>query len=242
MIWIRSVAFVLQMYLMMALMALVYTPIVAFRREQAFAGIQTYCAWVRYTAKHLAGLDTEIRGTVPEGDVLVCSKHQSFLDIIMLCSVLPRPRFIMKRQMQRMPIVGFYASRIGCIPIDRGRGAVAVNQMMSGVESTEEIPGQLVIFPQGTRVHPGARAKYKIGAAFLYERLDRNCVPVATNVGVFWPKFGVRREPGTAILEFCPPIPPGLSQAKFMGEMERIVESNSDRLMAEAGFDRARQK
>ena len=108
---------------------------------------------------------------------------------------------------------------------------------MSGVAKSNNVPGQLVIFPQGTRVLPGAKAKYKLGAALLYGHLGTDCIPVATNVGVFWPRTGIRRTAGTAVLEFCPVIPPGLSQKKFMNEMKRVVESNSDRLIAEAGFE-----
>jgi 1-acyl-sn-glycerol-3-phosphate acyltransferase len=235
--WLRSLVFVGQMYLMMALMAVFFTPWAIVDRRGAFAGVRTYCRWVRWTASWMVGLRTEVRGTVPEGEVLVASKHQSFLDIIIIVSVLPRPKFIMKKQLKWAPILGWYALRIGCVPVDRGRRAQAIEQMMAGVKAGVQEPGQLIIYPQGTRVAPGAHRPYKIGTAILYEQTGQPCVPAATNVGVFWPRTGIFRKPGLAVVEFLDPIMPGLSSEAFMKDLERRIETASDRLMAEAGFN-----
>ena len=98
-------------------------------------------------------------------------------------------------------------------------------------------PRQLVIYPQGTRVAPGARRPFKIGAGVLYDRLGSTCVPAATNAGVFWGRRSLYRRPGLAVVEFLPPIPPGLEVPLFMARIESEVEAASDRLMREAGFD-----
>lgn len=97
--------------------------------------------------------------------------------------------------------------------------------------------GQLVIYPQGTRVKPGAHAPFKVGSAVLYTQTAQTCVPVATNVGVFWPRLAVLRKPGLAVIEFLPPIAPGLDKNAFLKQLEEVVETQSNRLMAEAGFD-----
>ena len=96
--------------------------------------------------------------------------------------------------------------------------------------------GQLIIYPQGTRVAPGQTRPYKIGTAALYKELGQPCVPVATNVGVFWPKRGIYRKPGTAVFEFLPRIEPGLEVADFMAKLESEIEEACDRLNKEAGF------
>jgi 1-acyl-sn-glycerol-3-phosphate acyltransferase len=108
--------------------------------------------------------------------------------------------------------------------------------MLADVAAGRDDPGQIVIYPQGTRVAPGVRAPYKVGTAALYQELGQPCVPVACNVGLFWPRKGIVRKPGVAVVEFLPPIPPGLGNAQFMARLEREIESASDRLMAEAGF------
>lgn len=234
--WVRSFLFMVQMYAMMAVLAVYFTPWAIVDRRGAYAGVRTYCRYVRWTARWMVGLQTEVRGTVPQDEVLIASKHQSFLDIIMIVSVVPRPKFIMKRSLLWAPILGWYAVRIGCVPVDRGKRADAIRKMTRDVKAGDAPAGQLIIYPQGTRVAPGAQVKYKVGTAVLYSETGQACVPAATNVGVFWPRLGIYREPGRAVVEFLDPIVPGMEQTAFLAHLEEVVEARSDVLMAEAGF------
>lgn len=237
--WVRGGVFVGQMYLAMALFALVLTPLAALSRDRTIRAVHIYCAYVRWSARVIVGLRTEIRGEVPRGDTLVVSKHQSFLDVLLLAGTLPRPRFVMKRGLLWAPIVGWYARRLGCIAIDRTRGGDAKARILA--EAPEQ-DGQLIIYPQGTRVAPGAPAPYRTGAALLYGALGRGCVPVATNGGVFWPRTGLRRRPGVAVLEFLPPIPPGLDESDALARMQTEIEAASDALLAAAHPTGARRR
>lgn len=234
--FLRSVVFIAQMYLAMTVIALVFMPLVLIRRDHAFTAIHTFCIWVRLSARWLVGLHSEVRGPVPQGDVLIAAKHQSFFDILILGSVLPRPRFVMKKELTRAPIIGWYARRMGCVAVDRGKRTQAVRKMLEDVQAGNPGSSQLVIYPQGTRVPPGQRRDYKPGTAILYGALALPCVPAATNVGVFWPKRSLMRLPGTAVVEFLDPIPPGGAMKPFLVELAATVETASDRLMAEAGF------
>lgn len=234
--WPLSILFVVQMYVAMVLFALVLTPFAILRRDMAYFTLHNYCRWVRFTARWMVGLHSEVRGPVPAGEVLVAAKHQSFFDIIILVSVLPRPKFIMKSELRWTPILGYYAWRIGCIPVNRGKRGQAIAEMMDRVAAGTAFPGQLVIYPQGTRVAPGADRPYKVGTGLLYQQLGQPCIPVACNVGVFWPRRGFYRRPGLAVVEFLPAIGPGKDVEPFMAELEATVEAASNRLMAEAGF------
>ncbi|MFV0335754.1 MAG: lysophospholipid acyltransferase family protein [Tropicimonas sp.] len=231
----RSLLFNIQMYVVMVLMALVYTPLTLIHRPMAFHATRSYCRYVRWSAAWMVGLRSEIRGQVPQGECLIASKHQSFFDILMIVSAVPRPKFIMKAELRFVPIVGWYAKWIGCVPVDRGKRGRAIAAMKEQVEAGRASPGQLIIYPQGTRVAPDAKLPYKVGSAILYAQLEQDCIPAATNVGMFWPRAGVLRKPGLAVVEFLPAIPPGRAQADFMRELEEVVETASERLMAEAG-------
>ena len=234
--WVRSLLFIIQMYLMMPILGLLYLPWALFDRRGAYAAIHAYCKWVRWTAGWMVGLKTEIRGPVPVDEVIIASKHQSFLDIIMIASVIPRPKYIMKASLRFTPVLGWYASRIGCVPVERGRRAEAMRKMIQEVKHGDAPAGQLVIYPQGTRVAPGVDAPYKVGAGVLYRETGQPCVPAATNVGVFWPRHGIYRKPGLAVVEFLDPMPPGASVDSMMKVLKESVETRSDALMAEAGF------
>lgn len=234
--WVRSLCFIVQMYVAMAVLAIWFTPFALFRQEAVFDAVHTYCRWVRWSARWMIGLRSEVRGEVPQDEVLIAAKHQSFLDIIMMVSVLPRPKFIMKKQLRWAPILGWYAMKMGCVPVDRGRRGQAIRQMLADVQAGRQAPGQLIIYPQGTRVAPGATLPYKQGTAALYHELGQDCVPVAANVGVFWPRHGIYRKPGCAVIEFLPRLPAGLPREDFIETLEAIIEPASDALMAEAGF------
>ncbi len=181
----------------------------------------------------VCGLRVELRGAVPRGAAIVAAKHQSMLDVFALYRALPRPRFVMKRELTRAPVFGWFALRVGTVPVDRGGGGAAMREMVARMTAGADAFGQLVIFPQGTRVPPGARKPYKIGAHALYEASGLPCAPVAVNTGAFQPK-GVRVRAGVAVLAFLDPIPPGLPRAEFMAQLEARIEAASERLACEA--------
>lgn len=232
----RSVLFITQMYVAMPLFGIAFAPWALFSRRGAFAACKGYSRYVFWTASWMVGLKCEVRGTPPEGEALIAAKHQSFLDIMMIFTALPAGKFIMKKEILMMPIIGQYAKLLGCVPVDRGKRGAAIAKMIEDVEAGRAEPGQLIIYSQGTRVAPGKKMPYKVGTAVLYQQLNQACVPVATNVGVLWPKRGMLRKPGTAVVEFLPVMEPGMHKEEFLTQLEERVESRSDALMAEAGF------
>lgn len=234
--YIRSVLFITQMYIAMPVIGLALAPWALFSRRGAYAACKGYSRWVFWTASWMIGLRCEVRGEPPSGEALIAAKHQSFLDIMMIFTALPAGKFIMKKEILMMPIIGQYARLIDCVAVDRGKRGAAIEKMVSDVEAGRSEPGQLIIYSQGTRVPPGVKMPYKVGTGVLYEQLNQPCVPVATNVGVLWPKRGLLRKPGVAVVEFLPVIEPGLTRGAFMSQLEEGVENRSDALMAEAGF------
>ncbi|MBT9384823.1 1-acyl-sn-glycerol-3-phosphate acyltransferase [Pseudooceanicola sp. CBS1P-1] len=234
--WILSLIFIIQMYLAMPVAGILFLPWSIVSRRGAYTATRSYARYVRWSLALICGLKTEVRGTVPDGDVVVASKHQSFLDIIILISALPHAKFIMKDELRYMPIFGWYAQRIGCVPVKRGKRGEAIKAMIQAVQKGRETPGQLVIFPQGTRVAPGADEPYKVGVAAIYEQTGQTCIPAACNVGLFWPRHGILRKRGTATVEFLEPIPPGLSRSAFRATSRQRIETASNALMVEEGF------
>ena len=235
--WTRSLIFTISAYAMMGVLGILYFPWAIFSRRGALAGCHAWCRWMRWSARWMVGLHTEVRGTPPTDEVVVAAKHQSFLDIILIFGAIPSGKFIMKRILMYAPVIGQYGLRIGCVPVNRGQRGKAIKKMVADVAKGRQHPGQLIIYPQGTRIAPGVKAPYKVGTGVLYEQLQQDCVPVAANVGVFWPKRGIYRKPGLAVVEFLPRIKAGLDKATFMAKLEDEIETASNRLMKEAGFE-----
>ncbi len=235
--WIRSLIFMIVIYVWMLILGIVYLPYAIFTKQGALRACKTYARSTIWLARWMVGIRCEVRGTVPTGEVVIGAKHQSFLDIIMIFDAIPHGKFIMKRELLWTPVIGMYARRLGCIPVNRGKKGAAVAKMVKDVAKEFAEPGQLVIYPQGTRVAPGVSKPYKVGTAILYNGLGFPCVPVATNAGVFWPRTGILRKPGLAIVDFLDPIEPGVERDAFLSRLEDVIETRSDALMKEVGFD-----
>ncbi len=234
--WIRSLLFVAFATVFMPVVGLGYAPWAMFSKRGAYAACRAYAGGVMWVAGWLVGLRCEVRGQPPEGEALVPAKHQSFLDILMIYHALPHAKFIMKREIHWMPVIGQYTKRMQMVAVDRGKRGKAIAKMLADVDAGKIEPGQLVIYSQGTRVAPGVSMPYKKGTAALYEQLGQVCVPVATNAGYFWPRRGLYRRPGVAVVEFLDPIEPGMPRDAFMQTLEERVEAKSDALLTEAGF------
>ncbi|WP_120503554.1 lysophospholipid acyltransferase family protein [Sulfitobacter mediterraneus] len=236
--WVRSIIYIIQVTIAMPIIGLAFAPWAMFSKAGAYKACKTYAAYAMWSARWLIGLRSEVRGEVPQGEVLVAAKHQSFLDIMIIFHALPRAKFIMKREIHWTPVIGQYTKRMEMIAVDRGKRGKAIAKMIEDVNAGRMEGGQLVIYSQGTRVAPGAHIPYKVGTSVLYGQLGQPCVPVATNAGYFWPRRGLYRRPGVAVVEFLTPIEPGLTKEAFMAELEARVERASEDLLLEAGWRR----
>ena len=232
--WIRSLTFITLATLLMPAIGILYAPWALFSMRGAYACCKGYSRGVMWLAEHIVGMRCEVRGTPPQDEVLIAAKHQSFLDILMIFQAVPLGKFIMKKEILWMPVIGQYAKRMKMYAVDRRRRGAAMTKMLAEVAAGDMQAGQLIIYSQGTRTAPGAIVPYKKGTAALYEQLGKPCVPVATNVGYFWPRRGLYRRPGVAVVEFLDTLPAGLERTDFMKQLQDVVEARSDALLAEA--------
>ena len=233
-LWGRSLLFTLWFYLSLAAMGLVFAPAAAMSRDAAYWAMKAYCRQIFWVLERLCGVRVEVRGAIPQGEAIIASKHHSFLDVMMMMRFAPRPKFVMKRSLIWTPIVGLYALRIGAAPIDREAGGRAVRDMERRLGAERGEAGQVVIYPEGTRTPPGARLRYRRGVARLARRFQTPCVPAATNAGLFWPKSGLLRHPGVAVVAFLEPLAApdaAREDAAFMARLEQRIEDASARLL-----------
>jgi len=228
----RGIAFYTYFYITMALGGVIFFPAAALSPRAARWCGKFWLSGVFAALRLIGGVRCAIRGPVPTGRVVIAAKHQSMLDVFMIVHALPEGRFVMKRELVRAPIFGWYAMRMGAVPVDRGGGQPALKAMVEGVMAGARNGGQIVIYPQGTRVAPGARAPYKTGVHALYEASGLPCIPAATNSALRWPK-GVALHPGVAVVAFLPEIAPGMARAPFMARIEADIETASARLARE---------
>lgn len=196
-------------------------------------------AWGRFNLwllETIVGTRVEIRGRerIPPGGLLIAAKHQSFLETFTLLFLVDDPIFILKRELQFIPVFGWLTIKAGMIAVRRG-GSTALSDMNRRARDETARGRQIIIFPEGTRRAPGAPPAYRNGVAHLYRNLGVPCLPVGLNSGLFWPRRHYLRRPGTVVIEFGEVIPAGLEREAFMARMTGQIEEISDRLLAEAG-------
>ncbi|MFP3920388.1 MAG: lysophospholipid acyltransferase family protein [Dichotomicrobium sp.] len=232
---IRSLLFHAAFYLATMLIMLFALPLLFAPRSWVIWAWKLHARIVVGLLRVIAGIGIEVRGRerLPEGGCIVAAKHQSAWDTIAPMAYLRAPCVIIKQELMRIPLYGQFARKMGMIPVRRERGAVALRDMARAARSRAAEARQIFIFPEGTRRAPGAAPDYKPGVVMLYEALDVPCVPLALNSGLYWPRHAWRLRPGTIVMEFLEPIPPGLPRDEFRRRLIEATETATARLLAE---------
>jgi 1-acyl-sn-glycerol-3-phosphate acyltransferase len=138
-----------------------------------------------------------------------------------------------------IPFFGWYLKKAGMIGIDRSAGGRALLTMTRRAGEAVRRGRQLVIFPEGTRRPVDAPPDYKSGIAQIYVDCGVACVPVALNSGLFWPRRTFMRYPGTLVVEFLDPLPPGLARREFIARVSTVIEDATNRLVETARQEQA---
>lgn len=198
--------------------------------------------WAKGTAiglRLLCGIRMEIRGReyLPANSVyVIASKHQSAWETFVFHILCNKPVYVLKKELTRLPFFGYYLVRMGMICIDRSGKASTLKELIkqSNVALAEARP--IIIFPEGSRITPGEKVAYHPGVAAIYSQSHAPVVPVALNSGLCWGKNAFFKKPGKIVLEFLPPIEPGLKRDEFMQHLEKTIEEASEKLMIEGKY------
>ncbi|MEX2009222.1 MAG: lysophospholipid acyltransferase family protein [Dongiaceae bacterium] len=236
---LRSIAFNLLMYGWCVAIMVIGSPVLLLPRPAVFVVARLWARGILWLLAVTVGL--RHRQARPEnrisGPAIYASKHQSAWDTLVFMTLLDRPAYVVKRELTFVPLFGWYLLRTGVIPVDRAGGARELRRLTAAARAAVADGQPLVIFPEGTRVAPGARHPYHPGVAALYGQLGVPVVPVALNSGLFWGRRRFVKRPGVITLEFLPAIPPGLPRRAFMAELERRIDDATARLAAETDHE-----
>ena len=159
--------------------------------------------WVVGTIRLLrtvGGIPVLVAGRERLGDGagrLVASEHRAGLDSLVWLAIVPRPSYVMKRELRRLPLVGPLLEPAGMIAIDRQGGARALRLMVRAGRDALDQGRTLVIFPEGTRAARTGDVPLAGGITALAGRGTHPILPVATNSGEVWgPGFLLRTAGG----------------------------------------------
>ena len=232
---IRSLLFNVLFYVNLILFLVLGSPFFFTPRIWSIRALQVWARSSLWLLRVVAGIRMELRGRehIPQGPALIAGKHQSFWETFAILPWLDDPAMVLKKELVYIPWFGWFARKFRMIAVERSAGSAALRNLVRQAEACIADGRQVVIMPEGTRRAPDDPPAYKPGAAALYATLGVPCVPFALNSGLFWPRRKFLRYPGTIVLEFLPPIPPGLPRKAFQVALEGSIEPATRVLVAE---------
>jgi 1-acyl-sn-glycerol-3-phosphate acyltransferase len=202
-------------------------------RKQIVKAVEVWLGTVAWVENHVCGIKYRVIGreNLPKGAYILASKHQSAWETFKLHLIVDDPAIVLKRELLRIPLIGWWMSRSGSIAINRNAGAQSILEMVSAARRAAAEGRPIVIFPEGTRAAVGESRPYKSGVAALYRDLNLPLVPMALNSGVLWSRDSFFKKRGTITVEILPPIPPGLSREEMMKKLRDALEPATARLV-----------
>jgi 1-acyl-sn-glycerol-3-phosphate acyltransferase len=179
------------------------------------------------TKINIKGLDNIIRNE----KFFIASSHQSMFETFYLQTIFNSPVFILKKELLKIPIFGWYLKKIGSISISRNK---VTKDNLSFFDDISKIikntKRPLIIFPQGTRVLPDEKPQFKKGVSRIYDELKISCQPVAINSGYVWPKKGLKNSNKIITISILEPLKAGLPKEEFVKILENNIYSELDKL------------
>ncbi|MDH5766925.1 MAG: 1-acyl-sn-glycerol-3-phosphate acyltransferase [Gammaproteobacteria bacterium] len=176
---------------------------------------------------------------IPQGAAIVMAKHQSTWETFFMQKLLPPQLWVVKRELLRLPVFGWGLALCEPIAIDRSAGRKAVEQMVEQGKKKLDQGRWIIIFPEGTRVAPGKRNRYKIGGSILASQVDYPVVPIAHNAGEYWPRHSLIKWPGTITVVIGPAINGfGRQPEAIKEEVETWIENKMDEISDKTKWNR----
>jgi 1-acyl-sn-glycerol-3-phosphate acyltransferase len=236
-IFVRSLVFTALALAWTAILALVYLPLLGLPRRWLQRAARLWIRGLMGLLAVICKLRYRVLGaeTMPRGPLLIAAKHQSAWDTLIFHLLCDDPIFVLKRELLKVPVFGWYLRVAGNVAIDRRAGFRAIKAMMPEVERRLAEGAQIIVFPEGTRTAPGERRPYQPGIAAIAAHAAVPIVPVALNSGLFWGRRQLRKRPGTITLRILPPLRPGGDRRALMAELEAAIEQATHELCAAAG-------
>ena len=195
--------------------------------------------WSRFNLRWLAvtcGIKCEIEGlgNIPAEPAVILARHESAWETLALQRWFAPQVWVLKRELLRIPFFGWGLATMRPIAIDRSAGLDAFAQMLEQGEERLASGCWVVVFPEGTRVAPGVRRRFKRGGARLAVHTRRPVVPVAHSAGDCWPRNSFCKYPGTIVVVIGEPIETvGRSPVEVSRIAEQWIHDTLDRIRGE---------
>ena len=231
---IRNIIFLLVFYFGLIFLLILFIPSLILPQHIVTMGGKFLGYWTSFCLKYIMATKIEVKGKenlINNQKYFVVSSHQSIFETFFLQTIFENPVFILKKELIKIPLFGWYLKKMGCISIDRNKisreNLNFSDQVSKVIKNTNKT---LIIFPQGTRKNFDDRSTFKKGFARIYNDLEIACLPVAVNSGKVWPKSGRLVSNQQITISILNILPPGKDQNKFAADVEQIIYNELDKI------------
>ena len=191
---------------------------------------------MQFGIENLLGIRPYVIGreNMPQEPCVILAKHQSAWETMTLQDCVPNGAycvFVLKKELLRLPLIGWGLAAMKMISIDRKAGKDALDQVVQQGRERLQQGFYVIVFPEGTRVAPGQKKRYKPGGAYLATRVGCKVVPIAHDAGELWPRQAFLKKPGTITMSIGPAFDAtGMTEAEVNQKAEAWIEDEMHRI------------
>ena len=231
---IRSIIFKLFFYIGLIVICLVFLPSLILPKSISSFGGKLTGYWASICLKLFMSVNIIVTGKENlklDKKFFVACTHQSIFETFYLQTILKSPFFIIKKELMKIPLFGFYLKKIGCISIDRNKTTKDNIDFFNNIKkSISTLKKPLIIFPQGKRVSVFDRPDFKKGTSRIYD-LNLVCVPIVMNSGSVWPKSGKVIPNRDIRISILNPIFQGYGKKDFLKKLQSSMYIEQEKIV-----------
>jgi len=231
---IRNILFNTFFFFGIFLISMIFIPTLIMPSKIILFGGKIMGYWSGICLKLFLSTEIIIKGRdkiVKEEKFFIAASHQSMFETFYLQTIFNSPIFILKNELIRLPIFGWYLKKIGSISVNRNKiskqNLGLIDKIKASIKKTSR---PIIIFPQATRVLPSERVPFKKGVGRIYSEIGIKCQPVAINSGYVWPKKGPMLPNKNITISILDPIETGLASIEFVDNIEKKIYSELDKI------------
>ncbi len=229
---IRNFLFLFFFFLGIFCISILFLPTLLMSKKVVFFGGKIMGYWSEICLKIFLSTKIIIKGKeniIKNEKFFIASSHQSMFETFYLQTIFNSPIFILKKELLKIPIFGWYLKKIGSISVNRNKVTKNNLGLIDKIKiSAKNSNRPIIIFPQATRVMPHEKIPFKKGVGRIYNELAIKCQPLAINSGYVWPKSGTLKSNKSITISILKPIRPGINSEEFISLLEKNIYSELD--------------
>ena len=229
------IIFTIFFYLGVIIVCTIFLPSLILPQKVSLYGGRVIGLWSKFCLKHLLSVEIVIQGQeniIKDEKFFIACTHQSAFETYFLQVIYKNPLFILKKELTKIPIFGWYLKKIGSIAVQRDKVSKENLGFIDKIKKNYEQGSRpVIIFPQGTRKDLKDRSPFKRGVIKIYSQLNIKCQPIVLNSGAIWPKKGKMSNKKKLYVSILKPIDPGMEDDQFISTLQNNMYNELEKFI-----------